>query len=362
MPSVFRMYTREIRTTPDAVVRAGKPVFGDFNTPPADFDIRKLKQSFSIMPLPRFITDARIRTNLYFSFVSEEYAGIIGITDTHLFGFAEVTVWEKASGRKISFRSFIVFRKRLIPFKITSGVCKSFRKKRIFSIRWNYDTGKFSVVCRLKGNKDRPDTFFEFSGNLQDENCGIHTSVVPAPLMRRCSAVHHAAPVLRGSFLGRFFGKEEKSAVEHVKALGFFSIRRSYYKLRTFSYSLTVLGESEGKSIRFNLYTSNHDAVDSDLYNENVLFVDGKASPLPPVTITHPYGLNGIWVIQDTENMIDLSFSPMSDTVRKESVLILRTEYHTIYGTCEGSVRDMDGGTFLLKNVSAIVKKQYLRL
>lgn len=362
MPSAFSMYTREIRRTPDAVVRAGKPVFGDFNSFPLDFDIRKLKQPFSIMPLPRFITDSRIRTNLYFSFVSNEYAGLIGVMDTHFFRFAEVTVWEKASGRKHSFRSFILFRKRLIPFKITNGVCKSLRKKRVFSIRWNYETGKFSVLCRLKGDKGRPNTFFEFSGNLQDEKCGIHTSVIPAPLMRRCSAVHHAAPLLRGSFLGRFFGKEEKPSVESADAWGFFTVRRSYYKLRTFSYSFTVMGESDGKVIRFNLYTSNQDPVDSDLYNENVLFVDGQTSPLPPVTITHPYGLNGIWIIQDTENMVDLSFSPLSDTVRKESALILRTEYHTMYGTCEGSVRNTEGDTFLLKNVSAIVKKQYLRL
>lgn len=362
MPSVFRMYTREIRSTPDAVVRAGKPVFGDFNTPPADFDIRKLKQPFSVMPLPRFITDSRIRTNLYFSFVSEEYAGLIGITDTPLFGFAEVTLWEKACGRKISFRSFIIFRKRLVPFNIKSGVCKSFRKKRIFSIRWNYETGRFSVLCRLKGDKCRPNTFFEFSGSLHDTACGIHTSVVPAPLMRRCSAVHHCAPLLKGSLSGRFFGKEEKTAVQPVEASGFLTIRRSYYKLRTFSYSVTVSDTSGEKSIRFNLYASNQDSVDPDLYNENILFVDGTSSPLPPVTITHPYGVGGIWIIQDTENMIDLSFTPVSDTVRKESVLILRTEYHSIYGTCEGSVRDAEGGIFLLKNASAVVKKQYLRL
>ncbi|WP_428770329.1 DUF2804 family protein [Treponema sp. HNW] len=356
------MYTREIRNAPRAVVRAGKPVFGDFNTLPSDFDIRKLKQPFSLMPLPRFITDSRIRTNLYFSFASDEYAGRIGITDAHLFGFAEFTLWEKASGRKISFRSFIIFRKRLVPFKIKSGVCKSLRKKRIFIIRWNYDTGKFSVLCRLKGDRTRPHTFFEFSGNLNDEGCGFHTSVIPAPLMRRCSAVHHCAPLLRGSLSGHFFEKEDKPAAEPVEALGFFTVRRSYYKLRTFCYAITVLGESEGKAVRFNLYTSNQDPVDSDLYNENILFVDGKASPLPPVTVTHPYGLAGLWVIQDTENMVDLSFSPLSDTIRRESALILRTEYHTIYGTCEGFVRDTEGETFLLKNVCAVVKKQYLRL
>ena len=60
--------------------------------------------------------------------------------------------------------------------------------------------------------------------------------------------------------------------------------------------------------------------------------------------------------------MIDLTFTPMSDTVRKESILILRTEYRTIYGKCEGVIRDKDGKTFALKDFCTIVKKQYLRL
>ena len=138
--------------------------------------------------------------------------------------------------------------------------------------------------------------------------------------------------------------------------------RASYYRLRLHCFSVTGLGNVDGVHIRFNLYTSNQDAVDSDLYNENVLFAAGETTPLPPVTITHPYGLNGQWIIQDTESMIDLSFFPVSDTVRKKSILILRTEYHTIYGKCEGTVRDKHGTKFTLKDFCAVAKKQYLRL
>ncbi|MGI5173080.1 DUF2804 family protein [Treponema sp. OMZ 840] len=356
------MYTRNIEKAPRSVVCSGKPTFGDFRGIPDYFDIRKLKQPFSLMKLPSFITDSRIRTNLSFSFLTDDYLGVAEIIDAHYFGFAEITIWEKESARKLSYRSFIVFRKRLIPYKLKSGMCKSLRTKRRFTIRWNYDTGNFSAVCRLKGDSVRPNTYFSFSADLHDKTCAVHTSVIPAPLMRRCAAVHHCAPVLKGTLTGNFFVKNGKELAANVHSLGFFTIRRSYYRLRLHSYALTVLGTADNKNIRFNLYTSNQDPVDSDLYNENVLFTDGESTPLPPVTITHPYGLLDRWIIQDTENMIDLSFTPLSDTVRKESILILRTEYHTIYGKCEGSIRDKNGELFTVKDLCAIAKKKYLRL
>lgn len=362
MPSVFRMYTRIIQNAPERIVRSGKPIFGDFCDVPLFFDIRKLKQPFSIMPLPSFISNLRIRTNLCFSFLADNYAGTMEIMDAGWFGFAEVNIWEKDTARKLSFRSFILFRKRLIPLTLKNGLCKSLRKKRIFIIRWDYESGHFSVRCRFKGDRMRPNTFFEFSGNINDSVCGRHTSVIPAPLMRRCSAVHHCAPILKAKMSGGFFSEDKKTPFECKEAPGFFSVRRSYYKLRTGCYSLTLIGAVDGRNIRCNLYTSNQDPVDSDLYNENILFADGESTALPPVTITHPYGLLERWIIQDTESMIDLSFTPRFDTVRKESILILRTEYHTIYGECEGVIRDKKGESFILKNFCAIAKKQYLRL
>ena len=356
------MYTRVIQNAPDSVVRSGQPIFGDFDKAPDFFDIRKLKQPFSLMPLPSFFTDSRIRSNLCFTFLTEAYMGTMEIMDANYFGFAEINMWEKETGRKVSYRSFIVFRKRLIPRRMKSGICKSFRSKRIFAIRWDYETGKFSVLCRLKGDKTRPDISFAFSANLQEERCGVYTAVVPAPLMRRCAATHHCAPFLKGSLSGGFFAKDGQTGVAVSDAASLFTVRTSYYRLRLHCFSVTGLGNVDGANIRFNLYTSNQDAVDSDLYNENVLFADTQLSPLPPVTITHPYGLSGQWIIQDTENMVDLTFNPLSDTVRKESILILRTEYRTIYGTCEGVIRDRDGRTFTLKDFCTIVKKQYLRL
>jgi hypothetical protein len=93
-----------------------------------------------------------------------------------------------------------------------------------------------------------------------------------------------------------------------------------------------------------------------------VLFVDGKVWPLPPVRITRPYGISGDWIIQDTESMIDLVFSPISDSARRLSVFIVRTDYHTVYGLFEGVLRTGEGEKIALKGFAGIGKKISLRI
>ena len=66
--------------------------------------------------------------------------------------------------------------------------------------------------------------------------------------------------------------------------------------------------------------------------------------------------------IQDTENMIDLSFYPISDNKRIASIFILHTEYHTIYGSFEGDLFTTDGTAYHLKDFLGIGSRRSLRM
>ncbi len=353
------VYTRTIHNPPKKIVEKGMAVFGDFNFPPQRLSIQRLRQPFSLMPLPNFITKLRIRANLCFSFTMENYIGTVEIIDARYFAFAEVSVLDTINNKKHSYRT-IIPRRRTIPLTAQQGTCKSFKKNRFILIKWDYAKNTFSINCRLKHDKTRPDLHFAFSANLSEETSGTPVSVIPCPTTRRCAAIHHMALPLEGTI------SEESSVLTASpfvsEGLGFFTIRRSFYNLRTKCHSITAQGIVDGKHIQFNLYTSNQDPFDPDKYNENVLFVDGVPTPLPPVTITHPRGVSKQWYIQDTESMIDISFFPSAGTVRKNSILILRTQYHTLFGSLEGNISDKDGKLYPLKDCLAVAKKQYLRL
>ncbi len=353
------LYTRTIENPPKKIVSNGKAVFGDFNYPPQRLSIQRLKQPFSLMPLPNFLTKLRIRANLCFTFSIDSYVGTIEVLDARYFAFAEVTVWDKEKKQKLSYRTFIA-RRRTIPITSQKGICKSFKKNRFIRINWNYETQNFTIVCRLKHDSQRPDLHFAFSAALERETTGTNISVVPAPTMRRCAAIHHAAFPIDGNISAESSVLTASPFVSN--GLGFFTVRRAFYRLRTFCHSITAQGIVNGNHVQFNLYVSNQDPVDPFLYNENILFINGVATPLPPVTITHPKGIGKQWVIQDTESMVDISFFPSVNIVRKNSILILRTQYHTLFGSCEGNISDKDGTLYPLKDLQAVAKKQYLRL
>ena len=83
---------------------------------------------------------------------------------------------------------------------------------------------------------------------------------------------------------------------------------------------------------------------------------------LPPVTVTHPYGMSGKWIIQDTENMIDLMFTPKSSSQRLLSLILLHAQYFTVYGTFDGKIVTKDGKSITLKDFPGIIKNQRIRL
>lgn len=143
---------------------------------------------------------------------------------------------------------------------------------------------------------------------------------------------------------------------------GFLFSNRSYYKFITSGENITACGELNGKKIAFRLSTTSLDAVDKDSYNDNAVFVDGKITTLPPVDITHSFGLAQSWVIQDVESMVDLTFTPKNLISRTVNLIALNSNYYTIFGTIDGVLLDSEGNKIVLKDFPGIAKRSKLRL
>ncbi|MBO5235487.1 MAG: DUF2804 family protein [Spirochaetaceae bacterium] len=356
------MYSREITDPPKKLVKNGKPVFGTFLYAPAKLDIKGVEQPFGVLPLPSFITDLRIRSTLFFVFNCEEYIGIIDFFDARLFGHAEVILWEKGSGRKLAYRAIIGPRKRLVPKTTAAGVCVSLNRNRYIRITWDLNCNRLSVVMDLKGDSARPSVSVAFNADISPEKRGYVSAVLPAPIMRRCRALW----MLSSPFVGHLNLKEAKgipqTAKQAVNGSILFEIYKAYYSFKTKSISAISTGVYKDKNFSFSITSSSLKAVDPDKYNENFLFYDNETTLLPPVKITYPYGIKGTWVIQDTENMVDLTFSPLSDHSRTISIFILRTQSHSIYGTFSGVIQTKNGENITLKEFPGIVRKQLMRL
>lgn len=352
------MYTRQITEPPRKLICNKKPVFGTYIGLPTRLDINGIKTPFGVIPLPPFITNFAIRSRLSFTFSAGDYIGQAVFFDSKIFGYGELVLFNTKLNVKTAYKTFTGPRKRLIPKNLKKGACISFKKNRYFKISWDRINGRFSVLFNMKGDSLRPNATAAFLG--KSKNAADIITVMPAPTARRCSATWTCSFPIHG-FLS--VNKSNMSQImDNIDGSALITINRSYYKLHANSTSVTGTGLYEDQKLQFNLIVTSLDATDTNKCNPNVLFFDSNITPLPQVFITHPFGINKTWVIQDTENMVDLSFTPITESVRNINVIFFRTVYHIMYGVFEGTIVTQDGKSLALKNFPGIAQSALLRL
>jgi hypothetical protein len=348
--------------SPKSIVTNGKAVFGTFSSVPAKLDIRGVKAPFGGIPLPFFITNIRIKSRIAYMFTIGDYIGMAEFFDDKMFGLAEIIFWNKATGKKLAYHTFMTARRRFVPVRTDNAVCVSFNKARYIRVIWSRKHDRISLSLSLTAGGGRPAVKGSFSAHFSDELHKELLVVTPAPTMRRCSASWLTVMSIRGS-LNILPGKKTQGVtMQETDGLAFMVLNRTYYKYHVKSEMMCGLGEYEGKKLIFRFVTTSMDPHEANYSNENVVVLDGQVTPMPSVCMTHPSGIDHKWVIQDTETMVDLTFTPVSDSHRTLNILIMRTDYTTIYGMFDGVLLTGSGEKITLKNFPGIVKKNLLRV
>lgn len=371
MLKIENVYTRQALKTPKSIVQNGKPVFGYYPQPFENLDIRDINHAYGNFLLPSFISNLRIKANLVFSFYTSKYIGIIEFFDSKVFGFVEFILFDKDTKKKYAYRQVLGLHKRIVPKSTVQATCSSHSKRRHVRINWCKKEEKITATFNIKGDKSRPD----FCANLQIDTSkktfAQASNVVPALVNRRCSASVQMCGGCSGFITvnGQHYTLQNsvpKSASQNIMPFltdcgAFLDIRRAYYPLRSHITGLMGAGVIKGKQVSFRFGQTNFDPVDNYKYNDNMLFVENMPTPLPPVKITMPYGINKTWIMQDTESMVDLCFEPIAITRRKASLIFLHLDYQTVLGTINGTFLTADGKSINLKNFYAVGKTIRLR-
>ncbi len=355
------MYTRSVTEPPFRLIRNGKPTFGTFRGVPSHLDIKGVKYPFGDVPLPAIITRFLIRSTLSFNFSIGDYIGAAHFFDAKLFGFAETVFWNTKTNTKQAYRSYIGPRKRLVPIRLSNAICASFRKTRYIRISWDRRYNKISLLFSVKGDSVRCSANAAFTGRLNAPDTAEITAVTPAPTQRRCSATWLTACTIHGALSMAATKTLPEKTMDDTDGLALVSLNRAYYKRETVTTTLTGFGIVNGKKITFRIVSSSLDAADTSKCNANTLFVDGEITPLPQIYITHPFGIGKTWVIQDTESMVDLEFSPVSDHARNMNTFVITAKYHMIYGLFTGTLLTAGGEKINLKGFPGIIKDSMIR-
>ena len=355
------MYTREREKCPEAFVKNGKPVFGTFEGLPHRLDIRGIKNPYGLVQGLTYLTNLRIKSRVSFFFSAGDYTGCVDFFDAKILGFQEICFWNRKTNQRFVYRNVSGPRRRLVPHDMERAHTASFNKSRYVRISWDRFLDKISLVFNLKGHSVRPSANASFIASFSNPFTGQMTLSVPFPTMQRSSASSFIAGPLHGA-LTLLPRNSKAKTMEDSQGSFFLEVARSYTKFRTNGEMITGLGSSSGHEIEFRISATSQDSVNPEKYNQNMLFVDGKATPLPPVKITHPYGTMNEWVIQDTEGMVDLTFTPLSENLNTINIIVVRTHYHSIFGNLEGTLMTEDGNKVSFKKLPGIAKKFSIRL
>lgn len=355
------MYSRNIKETPKSIVHNGKINFGTYKKVTDKLEIRGLKLPFIGIPTPKIISNMRIKSRIAYMFNIGSYIGMVEFLDSKIFGLAEVIFWTKETGQKFSYHTMMATRKRFVPTNTQEAACISFRKTRYIKVNWSRKHKRHSLNFTVRGDKFRPAAKGSFIASFDTSKTPELLSVTPAPVSSKCSATWLIPMNITG---GINLGKHRKDikSLPNENGLALMAMNRTYLKLHSKSEMMCGLVNVDGKDIIFRFTNTNQDAINNDEYNDNILCVNANITPMPPVCITHPHGVNNKWVVQDTENMVDLAFTPISSNNRTLNILVIRNVYTTIYGTFEGVLLTQDGEKIVLKNCPGIVKKNLLRL
>lgn len=356
------MYSRQLVDLPQSLVKNGKPVFGTFSGHISKLDIRGLRTPFGGFPLPSFISNFRIKSSLTFNFKYGPFIASVIFFDAKIYGIAEVSLWNEETGRKYVYKSLMGPRRRFIPHNMEQGFCASFNKCRYIRVSWDHKRDRFSIIFNLKGDSIRPSVQAAFTGHFSDSQTQEVTQCVPIKSRRRCSASYLATLKIHGTISFEKTKTTQSCTFSEEQGEGLFFINRAYYGYITQNQIIYAAGLQNGKQISFLLDNISSNMPDPEFSNRNSLFYEGEYTPLPPVKMTQPFGLSKKWIIQDTENMVDLTFEPISNNFRDLSAFVTKLQFNTIYGKFEGCFKTKDGKIVKISNFGGIARDQLLRL
>jgi hypothetical protein len=144
---------------------------------------------------------------------------------------------------------------------------------------------------------------------------------------------------------------------------------RGFYPRKAHYDWVTTMGRSdisgEQKFFAFNL--TRNQSIDQEAYNENLIWLEGRTSLLPPVVFTRSpetkdFKGTAEWHIKDEHDMVNVTFRVCDISAMVLHALVVNIDYYIAFGALEGYVRDENGNKYLLDGMLGMGEDKTLLL
>ncbi|MDR1029455.1 MAG: DUF2804 domain-containing protein [Treponema sp.] len=349
------MYTREIQAMRASPIEQGKPLQGTWIEAFDEVDLMTIHRPFPC-PLPRWLLDYRIKEWESFVIQDDRFCLEAMFSNVKCYRWVQVVLYDKTTKERLQFRKIMPFNGWRMPRSLANTSIDSRSYGFFFRIHNWLDTDTIRVDMDIGATRKHP----SFTAHLEYDVDRSRISPLVVNLLfaeRRCMYAYKVLAPVRGDMV---FGGRHLS-LDPAKTLGFFGDFKGYYPYRMHSVWCTGFGFDTGNRY-FGFSIAENQAKETFKNNENALWVNGRLSPLPPVYITMPHGIQSDWIIQDMEGMVDLVFSPKEFIHNELNVLLVKTEFDTPLGFYNGTVLDGEGNPISVHNLWGLGEHLYLRV
>jgi hypothetical protein len=340
--------------SPESIVEDGAFVLGRFGTPFRRINMLDVGKPFHY-PVPRLLKDWRLKEWQSYQFGDERWRFTATLYNAKSCSFAAFIAYDRERKKRYSIRRLIpggVFR-----FGETLSASDAYYHgaRTLIESAVDYDAGVAQVTV-ARGSR-RPER--RFSGRFSFA-CGpkvASPSVVclPLGLNRAMYSTKMLMPME-----GEFSIAGESHRFEGPSSMGVIDDHKGYYPYRLNYDWVSGFGvDGKGRRVGFNL--TDNQVRDQERYNENCLWINNRAWPLPPVKMTRPQGDSGEWIVQDTRGMVDLVFVPELSNDLRFNAGIVESDFAGPLGSFRGVIRNGGGERVRAELLYGAGEREYLR-
>jgi hypothetical protein len=349
------MYTREILPPIDTPIEEGNPLFGTWDRAFEKVDLLEIQKPFKL-PMPGWLRNSRIKEWEYFSAQDEFFQMEAVFCNLKLYRIIQVLMYDKKNNKKIYFRKIKPGKGWRLPQSLANTSIDSHSSGFYFRVHSWLDADTVKLDINIEAARRRSSLIVHLTYNVSRQNV-IPLAVSLGISAKRALYAYKALAPVQGDIV--FEGRN--ISLKQNTCSGFFCDYKGFlpYNMQTTTCSGTGFS---GENRRFGFHIAENQTRETNKNNENALWVNGQLTPLPPVRITMPNGIDAEWIIQDVEGMVDLKFTPKDINRSRTKLLVINAELYIPIGIFSGTLVDGKGEKIQFKNLYGAGKKLNLRV
>lgn len=305
---------------------------------------------------PRWIKTWRLKEWRAILLGDATWSFVAALYNAKLFSIAMFRAWDRSTGRRYGFLRIMPGSIIHIGEKVAVSRSSYHGRHARLDIDFALPDSKISVTVNWKPPRaGGPGFHGEFVLDCSAKSLTPNTVVMPIGINRAMYSTKAVVPME-----GFFETPDGPSRFEAASASALFDDHKGYYP---FGLRYDWVGgfgiDPKGRRVAFSLAGSQ--TREPGLFNENCLWIGNRLYPLPHVRLSRAEGYRGDWIIQDTEGLVDLAFTPQVHNDVNFHVGLLESDWHGPFGVFKGFIKSGEGETIDAAVFLGMGEEKYLR-